>query len=665
MAASNMEEETQGSRQPGRNPLAVSVAVLLVLSLGVAAALGHSFDVQAQARATVFVVVAGLCGWPLVWRDGRSFWFPALALGIVALVVLGSRAALSPVWDLARLDLNLLGAGWVCLVLVVCLRGHRAALGVLLAGLAVLILANGVLAAGQAWRGQSFVLWGNPDDPARRAVGFFGHANPMAGFVAIALPVLAGATVVVKSRALRALLLLALISGFVALALSNSRGGAVAAIVGFLALAGSFVLARSRAWSPGAQWLSRGALLGLLVGMIPLSFAVVNHLSEKRGHGSGVERILSKNGRLDFMGLALEQWSEEPLAGGGSRSFSYECVKRWDAQDIGSWVGNAVMVHCDYLQVLADYGLLGLAVLLAFLFLGLVRLPLRGILGVRGEPAGGLEFGALGGLMAALCHAAYDFTAHVLPVAMLVGVVLGLLLSQAGSRAKPGAGALALLSALAAVAILVATSYRDWRTAGTFLSLERSLMQGRFGEEEVTRTRTLLAQAPQFEIARMHGRYHLDRFRESGYNETANLAEAVRAFEIAVTRHPYDAESLGNYALVLNLAGEDEKADQVYRRAIEACWRREKDFGILRAYSDFLTKLGEKAWQKRQPGRALALFRRAYEFHQASLRLRFRRETKADRLTRERWLRERIEFLEGAGISAEALDEVPVPPTRN
>ena len=63
MAENNLEEATNAGQRSGGNPLAVVVAVLLVLSLGVAVVLGNSFDVQGQARATILVVLAALCGW--------------------------------------------------------------------------------------------------------------------------------------------------------------------------------------------------------------------------------------------------------------------------------------------------------------------------------------------------------------------------------------------------------------------------------------------------------------------------------------------------------------------------------------------------------------------------------------------------------------------------
>ena len=267
--------------------------LVLVAGLWVAVVSGHGLELQGMARGAALVALAGLCAAAAGWRASADVWRPGLVLGLLAVLYFVGRAWISPVWDLARLDLLLVASVWITMMVVACCGRAPLAKNLLLAGLGLSVAVNAIYAVGQSTGNPDLRLFNLPQEAGKRAVGVFGHPNSLAGYLEIVVPLLVGAGLAVQQLWVRALYWGLALSGVVAVYLSDSRGGFMGLTLGCLVVAGGVILSHSRRWSPGVRWLNRLCFVLVLVLMIPGAYLMVKHLSERRGHGEGVERLLS------------------------------------------------------------------------------------------------------------------------------------------------------------------------------------------------------------------------------------------------------------------------------------------------------------------------------------------------------------------------------------
>jgi O-antigen ligase len=194
----------------------------------------------------------------------------------------------------------------------------------------------------------------------------------------------------------------------VALLMSGSRGGLVA----FLAQVIFLVILTTRTKSKRALYLKLGfaALLvaGVVVGSIFIGgessltrvaeTATSNDITTDRGHiWSVTTRVIADNVPLG--------------AGFGALGVAYT------AFDTHSGLERAEQAHNDYLQVVADAGLVGAVIGLFFLFC-LFREGLSSA-NVDNTLRRGVAVGALAGLFAVLVHSIFDFVLHTTAIALL------------------------------------------------------------------------------------------------------------------------------------------------------------------------------------------------------------------------------------------------------
>ena len=206
---------------------------------------------------------------------------------------------------------------------------------------------------------------------------------------------------------------MALIGG--ALVLTMSRGGLFGALVGLLVVVGLSLHGRVGNWT----LLGLGGVLAVVVlytgwfGLEP----VLERFSILTREPFGDLRWAIWEGTLRMAGQA-------PLLGVGLGAFQDAFpIYRHQIIPSGMLVDHA---HNDYLQLLAEVGVVGLLVL-AWAFIGLSRFVLRRW-AVRHDPfVRGLTMGGLGALAAVAAHSAVDFGLHMPANALLVVVLLALL----------------------------------------------------------------------------------------------------------------------------------------------------------------------------------------------------------------------------------------------
>jgi O-Antigen ligase len=416
----------QGAFYPSvQRPVGLLIAVATVLAL-----LGRPLTRDDLRRLPVAPALA-LAAWvlfdgALVGVAGAAAGPALLLVGVVAVLVAGRR--------LRQEDREVLLAGVIGIGLLVALTGWL-----------------GVAGRAGSWAFQAQGLW--------RASATLTYPNATAAVLAPIGLVVLGRLVVTPASVPQVLAATGLLAG---LAATMSRAGALALVVGLVVLAGlqgvrataraavgpvagalvalacllpsmpaddpprpalalvglgaglaiAAVTARSRRWP--ALVLLGGALLAGVAGLLAVGGGVASAaqtIAEARG-------TLASPDRTGALQAALRLVAQQPLTGTGPG----QAELRWKGQDHGTQL--FAYVHNEYLQVTAELGLVGLA-LLAVLLAAIARLLWRAR--PTGRPSTTWA-GVVAATAAFAVHSGFDFVWHlpaiVLTVMLLVGIAL-------------------------------------------------------------------------------------------------------------------------------------------------------------------------------------------------------------------------------------------------
>ena len=199
----------------------------------------------------------------------------------------------------------------------------------------------------------------------------------------------------------------------IAVVLTGSRGGMIG-FVGILvvvAAAGIFSRDRDRSSRRNSSpskfprrlaYVAGGSAFFLLVVGLTLFLGGIDPLLRSTGVEPGAGDFTS--GRLQFWQTGLKVFAEHPLIGAGLDAFGTSYSKF----DPSNGLFRVEQAHNDYLQILADAGILGFACVALFIFLlfrkalGVIRLSQDGF-------RRGAAIGALAGCFGILVHSFFDF----------------------------------------------------------------------------------------------------------------------------------------------------------------------------------------------------------------------------------------------------------------
>lgn len=210
----------------------------------------------------------------------------------------------------------------------------------------------------------------------------------------------------VVERNKKALLAIALLLMIIAVAMTGSRGGLISsfAAAAFI-LAAHFYLARDR-----VRETSRGGFTVAIsaAGVLLAAAAAVLFLSgvDPLVRGLGIESGQTdvSSGRTHFWSVAWQIFLNNPLIGAGYDAFGVAFTK------YDTWTGmfRIEQAHNDYLQTLADGGVLAFICIAAFVYL-LFKRGLSLIGNTLSPGRRSLAVGALGGCVGILVHSFFDF----------------------------------------------------------------------------------------------------------------------------------------------------------------------------------------------------------------------------------------------------------------
>jgi hypothetical protein len=246
----------------------------------------------------------------------------------------------------------------------------------------------------------------------------------------------------------------------------------VCLVVGLLQAGISLALARGR---PGWTRVNRRQSLiavGVGVAVFLVAFAAVNapsRLSNAWGEfklaevpGSGTERLSRASGesRYQFWSSAVREADSKPLTGTGSGTFEFWWSRDGDTGDV------VTDAHSLYLQTLGELGIVGIALLAAFLLTILIGGGLAALRGgaERGPPLAAATAGCLAFCLTATVD--WMWQVPVIPVAVLLlaSVLVTRYVAPGDAGASPFrppvrvAAGLAALVAIVAIAIPLAST---------------------------------------------------------------------------------------------------------------------------------------------------------------------------------------------------------------
>jgi O-antigen ligase len=414
-------------------------------------------------------------------------------------------------------------------------------------------------------------------DYGLRASGFYVCPNHFAGFLeSLALLVLALALFARLQVWIRIVLIYLATAGFAGVLISGSRGGYLSSGAGLVVLViygfyHSFRVAPSRV----QQVLLSAICIGGLVLLIGSIFVIRSELLTQR-FGSVIE---PRDLRPRLWQAALREFALDPVVGTGAGTYLIYGRKFRDP----SIQSDPIYAHNDYVQLLAEYGVIGEALFVGFLAAHLssawkfIRRMLRWLQQNEKTFSSslGLAVGASLGVVALMVHSFFDFNLQIPGNTLFVAFLFGILANPGvqWDKEQPEPRTNALIWRLVPVLlglVLIGFVWPRWP-----------------GEAESEAARlAFLKQSYALAIyhsirAIQHGNenpdtlYYLAESRRqlgngfSGDTKRDFLTGAAKAFQQGLDYFPMDERLLVKGGLTLAQLGDFTGADDLFARAFE------------------------------------------------------------------------------------------------
>ena len=408
--------------------------VVFILALLITGVLGTETRLLFFWPGAALLGIAGLLA-TLKWRLRVLFPPSDVCLATVLLFsayILG-RAIVSPVAAYAREDVVILLGCLVTYVLTVTAASHPRWRITLIVCLLVLVVGN--LAVGSVHLSGNWSFHILPTflrgTEAGRIGGFFVNPNHLGAFLSFVLFLSLGWLCFGRGgAALKLWLGFMIVAMAVGMSLTVSRGALMGLAAGGLVYT---VLALWIVWQTQRHFfwslLGGGLVLILLAGAV-LWKVNDEYLRQRMGNNSMTDDI-----RFGIWDTAVVQFQQAPLLGEGARMF-YDGGIKYRSEKISTWLSEPQFAHNEFLQLLADYGIVGASFLMIMILahglnaLRFIRWFVREKFILTGRVLSmnlALCLGALSALVATLVHALLEFHYHVPATAMGGALVLGLL----------------------------------------------------------------------------------------------------------------------------------------------------------------------------------------------------------------------------------------------
>lgn len=501
-----------------------------------------------------------------------------LATTTALTIYIAARAFVSPVDYLARPDLFLVLACFVTYIVVACyLCDSEQRLTVFIA-LAFLAIAHSAIGAVQFKNGEGFMPlpWIRRIDTSGRASGFYISPNHLAGVLEAVGLMLISLVCWGRSKGWRKpCLAYAAAMCFLGIAITGSRGGYISTFFGLclfslisLRLCGR--LKCERLFLLTAVGLGGAVVFGGGLFLIKHSRLVSNRVSMI---------YEPENMRRLLWAAALRQFAIQPVVGTGAGTYLYY-GREFRSPKVQN---DPIHVHNDYLELLAEYGVVGVVIFGGFFFVH-ARAGLRRIDSLTRRMVAknrvtshnlALNVGAVSAVGAYLTHSVVDFNLHIPGNAVMMAFIFGILASpRKEGELSPGeqrVGAFARLVLPAVGVVLIACCVK--LLPGEYLA-ERARTALR--DNELPEAIDFVAQAITRESRNPDLFYYLGEAQRlsaamaASAEESAALNEtALESFDRGLALFPRDVRILLKKARTLDVMQRFEEAAQVLTRAQE------------------------------------------------------------------------------------------------
>lgn len=573
---------------------------------------------------------------PVIRRTGREPQKWCLAVVAVFFSYILWRALNSPVEYLARADIYMVLA---CLMaygisaLFFQKSGTRLALMICIFGLAMAEVVFGIrqFSGDYSWMPFGFTKGVDP-----RASGTFISSIHFAGFLEAVAPfALAIAFWGTQKTWARWMCIYIAILCYIGVVISASRGGWLSSLFSLfvMAILGLTVTRRTnRARFPAAFY---GVILTIfLLPSITYPLMAQSEMLKKRMESIANVKALSTGKydiRLANWAAALDQWKVAPVLGTGAGTHLYygRLFRRPELQP------DPEHAHSDYLELLAEYGIVGVVGMLALLAVhGRAGLGgFRRLVNLRKEDPHGpglqlaFNIGAICAFSAHAAHAVVDFNMHLPGNAIYLAIIFGFLANSGDTENSLPEPSGEPLDASApengdddkiVPAHLLwhpASKAAAWSVAGLGVWMGISGLPKFPGEYWCEKSRVAVRNH-DYPAAIAHGKKALESEKKNpfiylhlgrGYQLSAqrmpraargsNYTAAVESFKAGLDLFPQDEELWVRYAQGLEGLGDYKAAGEAYREAINL----DPNLGIIRShYSAHLRRVGRETEAEEQ-----------------------------------------------------------------
>ncbi len=541
-------------------------------------------------------LVIGLAGVLSIVTLFRTTYFkiPKWCFGsiFILLAYVLARASDSPVIYFSREDSSLLVVCFLCYGIFIGLFTDARSRKFLFWGVVALVMINLALAGWQLL--VSPVQWifpGYERTFSHRIGGVFNHPDHFACFLAASMPLLLSVACFGKyPRAIRVGLTGLSVVAAVAIVVSKSAVGLFSMSFGVTVF---FLLSLVLVWKNLNLKVKKFIVIGMLVGGIVICGVAI---SKKSGVARAIDsQLLTKEGVIHLpmvWSAAREQFSVSPFIGTGSRTFYYYS-RRYRPVKAGGANVEAEFAHNEFIQMAADYGLIGLGLIAAVLLLHFQNgmrfvqayigyRPISGLPIPRSDHLA-LVLGAVGGLTVIGTQSMFDFVMHVPVIAVFAALFLAVLacpdpMSRVHEPIKesylPGGSflfvtrAISFGSGIALVLLGFVFTQSEWHFEKARLAFRNSTQSYQLFRH-LQSARRLDPGNPY--IYSLSGHAHVASIEPdtTGPARIAALERAGNYFSAARQLYPYDIFAAIGHSSVLDALGRKDRAREVLRDARE------------------------------------------------------------------------------------------------
>lgn len=574
----------------------VQLTGTILFGLGILLVCGTGIDLTYSRTGTGMMVLA-VSGLLIVLAGRRAKNLPSRSAPVFAVII----GAIYFVWRalsggppaFAVADSALVALLMASYLLIV--RGGKGGPAMVVGFLGLACIVNIGFSIIQWTSGEQRFVWREPFGKGQVVSGLFGHYNYFAAFLNSLVFIFLSLVFFTKERIIRVLSAILALASVGCLIASGSRGGWVAFVVGLVVWV---ILALLDLKARKHPWFGVSALLGVLVLVAAAVTAVpvVQKLTDRRGEArqeaagddKKVETEISDGGRIYFQQLAFEIFQDSPMTGSGPRSFSYLALEHWDTEEHAVWNANPVFAHNEFMQVLADYGLIGFLIVVLCLFgLGVVSVISLAIRDGRNERwLVAVQIGALSGLAAMVGQSFFSFLAHIPVCVMMIGLLLGFLTLGGGPQQEREGRVKGLVVTVTLLATSAGLGFLGWRFHQSYSGFEKAKadLDRSVDRKSAIRVLESLKQAglvgynPEIleSSGRLAGRLSTKAFDEGNRKEGMEFSQiALDHFQEVQKLNPHSSVALIMIPHVLDSLGKFEEADAGFGLAMERLGVRE------------------------------------------------------------------------------------------